>query len=137
MSLESKFKATLCKQLQDLGAMIHVISATADSSGWPDRYIVHPGWSGYIEFKAIRGRLRENQRLTLKGITKRKQNALILWERGADNYELLYVGGTSGDIKSIAIAGATDALYCYDGKSLLEQLRYLNHPMFKNIFAEA
>lgn len=129
MSLESKFKAKLCKELADLGAMIHVISATADSSGWPDRYIVHPFWSGYIEFKAICGKLRENQRLTLKGITKRKQNALLLWEREADWYELLYVGGTTGNVCSIPC-------FCTDGSNLLEQLKVLNVSAFKDMFAE-
>ena len=92
--LESAFKAKICDELRECGALIQVIDATAASSGWPDRFVIHPLWAGYIEFKRSSYDLKENQRLTLREIAKRKFPAVVV--KQVNDYYMLQVVSGSG-----------------------------------------
>lgn len=89
---EADHKKRICDELRDLGAMIQIIDGTSRQSGYPDRFIIHHRWSGYIEFKGMRGQLRTNQRLILKGISARSFPAIVMYADGV----IIAVGGVSG-----------------------------------------
>jgi len=58
MSGESEWTRGLCRDLEKLGAVTLALVAGGKSRGqmmqtpgWPDRYICHPLWMGWLEFK--------------------------------------------------------------------------------------
>jgi hypothetical protein len=69
---ESKFTKRTCEGLESLGAMILPVVANAKMPpGWPDRYVCHRSWDGWLEFKKDDGRLRKIQRAVLERLDVR------------------------------------------------------------------
>ena len=77
---ESKFTKLCCDALRAKGALVYACVATEYQSGWPDRYISHKYWHGWIEFKSITRRLETNQRIVIQQLQLRGDNALIIRE---------------------------------------------------------
>lgn len=72
---ESSNTRSVCDKLRKQGAEIFsCVASRMQTPGWPDRFVAHKQWSGWIEFK------REGENLnTLQSIIVRK-----LKERGAN-----------------------------------------------------
>lgn len=51
-SEECKLTAPFCKSLLQCNAMVYpLVGSMFAPAGWPDRLIIHPYWTGLIEFK--------------------------------------------------------------------------------------
>lgn len=49
---ESSKTRKLCRELEVLGAVtLPYVGSRYGVSGWPDRWICHPLWTGWVEFK--------------------------------------------------------------------------------------
>lgn len=49
---ESPWTARVCKHFEKFNAMTFaVVGGEKQKSGWPDRYVHHSYWSGWLEFK--------------------------------------------------------------------------------------
>jgi len=47
-------------------------------AGLPDRYVVHPQWQGFLEFKAEQTRLRDVQRIVIRNLKLRGAKAYVV-----------------------------------------------------------
>jgi hypothetical protein len=61
---ENQWKAALVKELRAAGALVLSVHGHAQQApGWPDIYVAHCIWSGWIELKSHDGELSEAQRI--------------------------------------------------------------------------
>jgi len=91
---EAKFTKWFCRCIEKNNGMTHAIVGNAMSrGGWPDRYIAHIKWSGFIEFKAGDNRLSEIQQKILKGLKARGVNVFVVVFRNKDFFEFRHVNG--------------------------------------------
>lgn len=70
---EPELTRKLCKALEKAGAMCLALvsGGRMAEAGWPDRYVSSTSWSGWLEFKSARGRLREDQRRVITELRRR------------------------------------------------------------------
>lgn len=87
---ESAFEAKICKEFREAGALVYKLPATGETSGLPDRLVIHRDWVGLLEFKAAGGELRANQRACLKQCQRRGFPAFVVEESAPTNSCLLY-----------------------------------------------
>lgn len=60
---ESKETRAFCRALEAQGALTYpLVAGNMTPPGWPDRYVAHPLWSGFLEFKALNGKLSDLQK---------------------------------------------------------------------------
>jgi len=66
---ECKETRALCKKLKALGVVVYAATANRFSvPGWPDRWICHRLWTGWLEFKSDDGILRPDQKACIRQI---------------------------------------------------------------------
>jgi hypothetical protein len=76
---EGKETRELCALLVKCNAMVFVTNVTVyGTDGWPDRYIAHRYWSGWVEFKVGRNQLSDKQREVLDGLRQRGVQACCI-----------------------------------------------------------
>lgn len=76
---ESVFEKRVKECLTKCDAMrLKVHGHMMQDSGWPDLYVCHIKWQGWIELKVEDENLRENQKICIKGIRRRGGNALVV-----------------------------------------------------------
>jgi hypothetical protein len=65
---EKDFRKKCCKIWKDQGAFIfpNVAFGTHSTPGWPDLYVSHPLWQGWIEMKGRTTKLSKAQELVLR-----------------------------------------------------------------------
>ena len=92
---EATFTKYFCKRIEAInGLVFSVVGSSMQQAGWPDRYICHPKWRGWVEFKATKGQLRKLQRKRLQDLYIRGANALVCKVCDIDNsFDLLHVDG--------------------------------------------
>ena len=99
---ESAFTAKICKTLESQGAVIlALVGGFRQTRGIPDRFVAHPKWSGFLEFKGAATRLELHQKILIEKLVKRGVNCQIY--RYPNRIE-----NTAGDL--IATAAAIDLL---------------------------
>jgi len=59
--------------------VLAVTASLRQAPGWPDRYIAHKYWTGWVEFKRWDGRLSVLQLRRLQELNARGVNALACW----------------------------------------------------------
>lgn len=70
---ESKWTREICGELHRNNAMVHAIVGTMmQAAGWPDRYVAHTLWQGYLEFKGEKTELKKHQAIILRELNKRR-----------------------------------------------------------------
>ena len=62
----AKTESELTRELLTGCMVFSCVASRMQTSGWPDRYVSHPLWSGWLEFKAENGRLSALQREVLR-----------------------------------------------------------------------
>ena len=73
METESERTRRFCAEMIRLnGVVFAVVGGVRQEAGWPDRYICHRVWQGWIEFKNPNGTLSTKQRIVLRSLHERK-----------------------------------------------------------------
>ena len=68
----------LCRLFEQCNALTFaVVGGRMQQPGWPDRYVAHAYWSGWLEMKE-KGRLSQLQRKVLQGLHERGASAYVL-----------------------------------------------------------
>ncbi len=83
----SECKATreICEVLRRRNALVFaIVGSTMQEPGWPDRYVAHRKWSGWLEFKMMVGALSTKQRIIIRELTERGVPAYVvrIYDRG-------------------------------------------------------
>lgn len=77
--MECKRTREFCKLLSNCNALIlPIVGSIYTPPGWPDRYIAHPLWNGFIEFKEATTRLQPHQERILRELNKRNPHSAYL-----------------------------------------------------------
>lgn len=77
---ESSETRTLCRELEAVGAItLPYIGHEFGVNGWPDRWICHPLWTGWCEFKIGEGALAPLQIRRLREIWKRNPGGAVAY----------------------------------------------------------
>lgn len=82
---ESEMTRKLCRALEGLGAVTYVaVGGRMSRPGWPDRWIGHRDWQGWVEFKAAGAKPRANQLACRRDIERAlgQGSAAIAWHPG-------------------------------------------------------
>ena len=93
---ECNFTRFFCRSIERCNGMTHaVVGNSMAKAGWPDRYIAHPRWRGWIEFKLGSKPLSDIQRSVCHGLHKRgvKVYVGIVRSGQSDFFELRHVNG--------------------------------------------
>ena len=68
---ESTMTRALTKRLRESGVVVLAcVGGGRQGAGWPDRYVAHPWWRGWVEFKLGNGRLTALQRIMLERLRR-------------------------------------------------------------------
>jgi hypothetical protein len=60
--MECEHTRKFCRALEYQGAVTYpAIASEMSPEGWPDRFVGHVRWQGWLEFKSIKGRLKLTQ----------------------------------------------------------------------------
>lgn len=107
---ESAKTRKLCRELEKIGAItLPYVGSARQIAGWPDRWIAHPLWTGWVEFKDGEGRLSKLQQHRLREIWLRDPGgAFVAWH----------------DTGTIGLPDGVHEYYTWDGsaRGLLEVL---------------
>lgn len=69
----------LCRALEKQGAITYpLIAGKKTPIGWPDRFVAHAKWSGFLEMKARGGRIGEAQAQRIQQLRDRGVAAFVL-----------------------------------------------------------
>lgn len=110
--LESDFTSWTSKQIVQCGGIVIPLIGGSMTKGWPDRLVFHREWHGLIEFKAPRGKLREDQRINLERLNLVSPGHAVVARAGKDGINHTIENG----------AGETIARFVH-GRSLLNALK--------------
>ena len=58
--------------------MTYPLVGSQYASDWPDRYVCHPDWRGFLECKSIHGKLKPAQRRIIQGLRDRDESVWVL-----------------------------------------------------------
>lgn len=79
MMTESQLTRRLCRELEELGALTFaVVGGMRQEAGWPDRYVAHAVWSGWLEFKVYGNALSPLQAKRLRELESRGVAAMCV-----------------------------------------------------------
>jgi hypothetical protein len=74
---ETDFAKKITKNLRNCNALVlSVVGNRMQQNSWPDIYVAHKYWIGWIEFKGEKTKLRKDQAMLLEE----------LWKRGVEAY---------------------------------------------------
>ena len=93
---ECNFTRFFCRSIERCNGMTFaVVGSNMQTPGWPDRYIAHARWSGWIEFKLGSKPLSDIQRDVLQGLYKRGVPCYVgrIRSGSTDFFELRHVNG--------------------------------------------
>lgn len=104
---ENKWKAELKKALEGIGATVFSCHGHGmQAPGWPDLFVAHSIWSGWIELKMPNGRLSTSQKIVGRKLESRGIMAVLVWKdpdlweiRDVDEVEESYL--VDGDPRSL------------------------------------
>ena len=83
---ETDFAKKITRNLRDCNALVlSVVGNRMQQNSWPDIYVAHVYWSGWIEFKGLKTKLRKDQKVLIEGLQIRGANAVIV--RAPDKIE--------------------------------------------------
>ena len=75
--MESEFTRKVCSQMKRCNAIVFaIVGGPMQEVGWPDRFVAHTRWNGFLEFKGPNTKLGLKQRIIIER----------LWERGVQVY---------------------------------------------------
>lgn len=120
MQSEAEFTATICDDLRRCNAVVLPIVGNAMMPrGWPDRYVHHAYWQGWLEFKAVNGIIAAAQREIMKSLNVRKSGSAFVVR------QLAVHCATDGRAALQSEYGSTLLVFDGTGKELLRCLKQM------------
>ncbi len=69
----------LCRLLEQCNALTYAaVGGQYGASGWPDRFVAHPAWSGWLEMKTGNRKLSAGQQNVLRRLNEAGVRAYVL-----------------------------------------------------------
>lgn len=69
---ESEFKRRVLDGVTRCNGMVfHIVASMMQEPGWPDEYIQHRYWRGFLEFKGKNTRLSAKQKIIIRELNER------------------------------------------------------------------
>jgi hypothetical protein len=79
MRQECKHTRKLRKDLRSMGCMVYpMIGSRRQPSGWPDSYVAHASWRGFLECKDVNYQLQPHQRHVMTQLRLRGEQVWTL-----------------------------------------------------------
>lgn len=76
---ENKFASKLTRLIRDCnGLVLSIVGNRMMQSGWPDIFVAHSYWIGFIEFKGEHTVLRKDQQFIIKRLKEKGVNVFIV-----------------------------------------------------------
>ena len=76
---ETDFAKKITKNIRDCnGLVLSVVGNRMQQNSWPDIYVAHRYWTGWIEFKGLKTMLRKDQAKLLEGLRERYIEAYVV-----------------------------------------------------------
>jgi hypothetical protein len=86
-----------CRTLEAQGAVTYpLVGNRYAPPGWPDRYIAHEAWQGFVEFKKHDGTLKKLQARRLQDLELRRVSTYVL--RLSEDEEQIQVEDRHGHV---------------------------------------
>ena len=87
---ESKHTRAWCKGQESIGALTYpLVGSRYAPPGWPDRIYHHFNWSGYIEFKAYKGKVALLQQRIHRLLLQRRASVVVV--RFSVNWKMIRI----------------------------------------------
>ena len=86
---EMEFTSRITKEMKDCNAMIYPLIQYSKTEGahrfgvpkgWPDRYVAHRYYQGFLEFKGAKTRIIQEQRYIISELRNRGVNVYVIRE---------------------------------------------------------
>lgn len=114
---ESQLGARVASALRASGAMTFKIHGhLMQAGGWPDTYVAHPQWRGWIEFKVDKNNLDPRQRSIGASLVKRGDRFVVA--RFVNENKTMQIEDTDENILSVLGFSMLD-----DGSAIFKALR--------------
>lgn len=76
---ESPWTKRVCDELRKCNALVFsLIAQRAGEAGWPDRYVCHKLWSGWLEFKGNATKLKRKQAFVIRELNVRQPGSAFI-----------------------------------------------------------
>ena len=76
---ENEFASKLTRALRKCNAeVLSVVGNRMQASAWPDIYVAHTYWTGWIEFKGEKTLLRNDQKIMIERLIARNVYAFVV-----------------------------------------------------------
>lgn len=114
LTAECAMTRKLVDELRSRGARVFsCVGSGKQGSGWPDRYICHPTWTGWIEFKGPKTRFPPIQRNMIRDLNARSPRvAAVVRFRDDGSMTILSVGEDKAADHVVAVVeGAVELLH--------------------------
>lgn len=86
---ESEFQTRLINALKKKGASVFNCHGHAmQEAGWPDLWVGHPKFQGWIELKIAGGKLSGKQKVILKRLWRCRSASLVITQTEDDSFEV-------------------------------------------------
>jgi hypothetical protein len=109
---EIEWTRRVCGSLREMNAIVFaVVGQAKQQPGWPDRYICHKRWRGWVEFKGRDTVVTKRQRKVLRDLTERGDNAVVARFPG-------YVESWGGEVLGTFDGTGRGLLTCLEGLKL-------------------
>lgn len=96
--MECKWTREVCAKLIKQNAMVYPLVASMMSPlGWPDRYIAHTYWSGFLEFKGEITPIQAMQAAIIRGLKRRGVNVWVARKRG----DAIHITDGEGNLQTV------------------------------------
>lgn len=138
---ESEWNRKFCSSLTKCNAEVFACSASfRQTPGWPDRYIQHTIFCGWVEAKRITNDLTAAQQLIIRSLNqKRAGSAFILWLDAAAQYPLFLSWysdfWTSGKWPQLVVENMQNPLTLLEAMSSCQYAERNEHRKRGNIYA--
>ena len=71
---ETQWTREIVDDLKNCNTVVFaIVGGMMQQPGWPDRYIAHTLWQGHLEFKGVKTRVGDKQKIIIRELNLRQQ----------------------------------------------------------------
>lgn len=95
---ESQWTKKVCEELRKCNALVFsLVAQRAGEAGWPDRYVCHKLWNGWLEFKGKATKLKQKQACMIRELNVRQPGSAFIIRPYEDSSSAKSNGGIIED----------------------------------------